>query len=83
MSTMHTETSGALSSMVIAALRTHEKYGKENFSDTTPYGASRSSHKTYFAHHFTALSEGIVDQDAISILNDAITLEVLAAHGLA
>ena len=79
---MHTENTGALSPEVISALRAQEKYAKANSSDTTPYGASRSSHHTYFAHHFTALSEGIVDQDAISVLNDAAALETLGAYGL-
>ena len=73
------EPSGALCPNYIRLLRACAKKVKENPGiDTTTYGNSRSSTKSFFAHHLAAASSAIVGAFANSIMNTAASLMVLA-----
>ena len=50
--------------------------------DSTPYGTSRASPKSFFAHHLAAISSAIVCADARTIANAAAHLAFKLTHGM-
>ena len=49
--------------------------------DSTVYGQSRGSPRTFYAHHLAAISASIVYADAETLLSRAVTLSVALARG--
>ena len=69
------ETTGALSPAVISLLKAMARSAKSVTGyDSTPYGQSRSSPRTFFAHHAAALSCAIV-YDGTFALRDWLAAE--------
>ena len=50
--------------------------------DSTVYGLSRASPKSFFPHHLAAISSAIVCADARSIRNHAASLATQLSHGM-
>jgi len=64
-----TETTGALSPTFDRALRALGKHARAPTThDSTRYGLSRSSPRTFLAHHRAAISAAVVLADATTIL---------------
>ena len=70
-----TESTGALSPDVIRLLRELAKTAQGTSGhDSTVYGLSRASPKSFFPHHLAAISSAIVCADARSMPLSATTL---------
>ena len=78
-----TESTGALSPDVIRLLRELAKTAQGTSGhDSTVYGLSRASPKSFFPHHLAAISSAIVCADARSIRNHAASLATQLSHGM-
>ena len=78
-----TESTGALSPDVIRLLRELAKTAQGTSGhDSTVYGLSRASPKSFFPHHLAAISSAIVCADARSIRNHAAPLATQLSHGM-
>ena len=77
------ESTGALSPDVIRLLRELAKTAQGTSGhDSTVYGLSRASPKSFFPHHLAAISSAIVCADARSIRNHAASLATQLSHGM-
>ena len=77
------ESTGALSPDVIRLLRELAKTARgTDGHDSTVYGLSRASPKSFFPHHLAAISSAIVRADACSVRNHAASLAVQLSHGM-
>ena len=78
-----TESTGALSPDVIRLLRELAKTAQGTSGhDSTVYGLSRASPKSFFPHHLAAISSAIVCADARSIRNHAASLATQLSRGM-
>ena len=78
-----TESTGALSPDVIRLLRELAKTAQGTSGhDSTVYGLSRASPKSFFPHHLAAISSAIVCADARSIRNHAASLATQLSYGM-
>ena len=66
------EPSGACDPALTSLLRTISKsVGLPGVQDSTVYGTSRASTRSFFYHHLAATSAAIVQQDALTIVSYA------------
>ena len=79
-----TEPSGACNLALTRLLRdTSKAIGLPGIHDSTVYGTSRASTRSFFSHHLAAISSAIVNSDALTLLNhasNAAFMLTLAAH---
>ena len=65
-----TETTGALSKMLVRLLRALERTTMlPDGNDSTVYGTGRASPRSFYAHHAAAISASIVKQDSCVLRN--------------
>ena len=70
-----TEPSGACSRSLTRLLRdTSKTVGLPGVHDSTVYGTSRASPRSYFSHHIAAISSAIRLADTLTILNHSSNL---------
>ena len=50
--------------------------------DSTVYGTSRASPRSFFPHHLAAISSSIVLADALAVRNRAASLAYSLTHGI-
>jgi hypothetical protein len=81
---MVTETTGALSPTFDRALRALGKHARAPTThDSTRYGLSRSSPRTFLAHHRAAISAAVVLADATTVLLAAPAMSFKLTMGMA
>ena len=77
------ETTGALSTAFVRCLRELGQQSRAPAThDSTRYGTSPASPRSYYAHHLAAISAAIVYADALTVLNAAAHLSFLLSVGL-
>ena len=68
---LHTETSGAIAGALDALLRRYDRLSRAvGTVDTTEYGQSPASPRTYYRHHLAAHSAAVVFADVVTIHDD-------------
>ena len=78
-----TESTGAVSSAVIKLLHALAKSTQTaEGHDSTVYGNSRASPRSFFPHHLAAISSAIVLADALAVRNRAASLACSLTHGI-
>ena len=78
-----TETTGALASGFVDCLRAMDKQSRlPTTHDSTCYGESSSSPRTFYTHHLAAISAAIVQHDAEIAANAAASLNFHMSVGL-
>ena len=69
------EPTGACNPELTRLLRTTSKaIGLPGIHDSTVYGSSRASPRSFFAHHLAAISSAIVHADALTLVNHGSNL---------
>ena len=78
-----TETTGALSSTFVRALKALGKQARAPTThDSTRYGTSRASPKAFVTHHMAAISAAIVYADATTVLLAAAAMSFKLSVGI-
>ena len=77
-----TETYGAVNRALGATLTHLGKCSRApGTTDSTVYGQSRGSPRTFYAHHLAAIAASVVCADADTLLTHAVTLSLALASG--
>ena len=78
------ESSGAISPAFDLTLRVLDRQSRaRGATDSTIYGTSRASPRTFYAHHLAAFSAAVAHADALSVFEDAAHRSHLLSVGLA